>query len=510
MRLGWPNSALWALPLLALTVCAHGGDDNDPLALARGNLKTRVGNVVTGVPPQCYTKTGTASNPCWVCHVRGRGDNRKDDHDLQAHYDFTPTALTNHWGNLFRDRRVAMAAIPDGWMLEHLQQDNYTPLRLAMQKAEAEFTGYRPDLDLTQGFDADGFARDGSGWRAYRYKPFPGTFWPTNGSSDAAFIRLPSAFRRDAAGHESRAIYKANLNILEAAIASPDRDKPLALPPHFSGGAQDIAVRAWRYPEGTELLHPVWYVNPEATDQPAMRMKELRYAIKAFDPNEQTLKKRYAEEAHEQAIGDRPHYSGTALLGETNGWGWRYQGYIEDAQGRLRLQTNEEQLSCMGCHSSLGVTVDSSFSLPRKLPGAPGWGMQDLRRIPDAPQHGSREPEYQRYLRRVRAGDEFRANTEMLARFFPRGMLDLAAVQRASTPGIAALISPSRARALALAKAYTVTVQEQSYTQGRDVVLEPAQNVHRQLANTDTPLKASSRVYQDGRLWLDWNASTKR
>ena len=496
-----------ALLLAASGAAAAAADDYDPLALARGNLKTRVGNVVTGVPPQCYTQTGVESNPCWVCHTRGRGDNRKDDHDLQAHYDFTATALTNHWGNLFRDRRAAMAAIPDGWMLEHLQQDNYTPLRLAMQKVAADFPGYRPDLDLTQGFDAEGFARDGSGWRAYRYKPFPGTFWPTNGSADAAFIRLPAAFRRDAAGRASSAVYKANLDILEAAIASPDRGRPLTLPAHFSGGAQGIAVRAWRYPEGTEFLHPVWYVDPGATASPALRMKELRHAIKTFDPTEQTLQMRYAEEAREQAIGEKPRYSGSALFGETNGWGWRYQGYIEDAQGRLRLQSNEEQLSCMGCHSGLGVTVDSSFSLPRKLPGAAGWGMQDLRRIPDAPQDGSHEPEYQRYLMRVRAGDEFRANTEMLARFFPRGLLDVAAVRRASKPGIAALISPSRARALALAKAYTVTVQEQSYTQGRDAVLEPVQNVHRQIANTDTPLKASSRVYQDGRLWLDWNAA---
>ena len=37
-------------------------------------------------------------------------------------------------------------------------------------------TGYEPDLDLAKGFDEQGFARDGSFWRAFRYHPFPGGF----------------------------------------------------------------------------------------------------------------------------------------------------------------------------------------------------------------------------------------------------------------------------------------------------------------------------------------------
>jgi hypothetical protein len=53
-------------------------------------------------------------------------------------------------------------------------------------------------------------------------------------------------------------------------------------------------------------------------------------------------------------------------------------------------------------------------------------------------------------------------------------------------------------------------VREQSFVHGRDAVLAPAQNVHRQLENTDTALKASDRVYQDGRLWLDWDAAVAR
>ncbi len=246
------------------------------------------------------------------------------------------------------------------------------------------------------------------------------------------------------------------------------------------------------------------YLDPDAPDRMSARFKELRYAVKAFQLNEETRQWRYREEAQEQAIGGRPHYSGTSFSGQTNAFGWRLQGYIEDAAGRLRLQSREEQLYCMGCHTGIGVTVDQSFALPRKVPGAAGWGPQSLAGIRDVPQAGSTEPEILRYFRRVGAGDEFRANTEILERFFPGGKLDAAKVRRARD--LRDLILPSRARALALDKAYMLIVREQSYVHGRDAVLAPAQNVHRQLDNTDTALKASDCLYKDGRLWLDWDA----
>ena len=62
--------------------------------------------------------------------------------------------------------------------------------------------------------------------------------------------------------------------------------------------------------------------------------------------------------------------------------GWQLQGFIEDAEGRLRLQSDEEHRVCMGCHDGIGVTVDQTFSFPRTLPGAEGWRYQDLRGIP--------------------------------------------------------------------------------------------------------------------------------
>ncbi len=550
------------LVLLLATIATTAAAD--PLAAAAA--ERRIANVEAGIPPQCYTKTGGASNPCWVCHTTANGRNRSNDWALQQRYDFSDLGRANHWTNLFKDRRAEIATIDDQWMLAHIRQDNYSELRKTLA-ALTDYPAWRPDFDAAQGFDEAGFARDHSGWRAFRYKPFPGTFWPTNGSTDDVAIRLPAMFRSDANGQPSRAVYQANLAIVEATVAIADSvaDQKIALPiepideraagidlngdgridgiahqlrglpAHYAGAAAEIAVRRYEYPAGTEFLHGVHYVDPDAPEMRATRFKELRYALKRGELSDAALQRRYNEEAQEQLIGGRPHYSGSAFTGQTNAFGWQFTGYIEDASGQLRLQTREEQLYCMGCHTGLGVTVDQTFSLPRKPPGARGWGEQRIAGMADAPEAGSREPEYLRYLKRVGAGDEFRANTEMLTRFFRRAMppqiqvaddsgigkldsnsrnspqhLNLGAVQKSeASNGIAGLIEPSRERALALDKAYTLVVREQSYTLGRDAVIEPMQNV---LRTIDPPQNgeaapAVAKVFKDGRLWLDWDST---
>ena len=45
--------------------------------------------------------------------------------------------------------------------------------------------------------------------------------------------------------------------------------------------------------------------------------------------------------------------------------------------GRLRVQTDEEARFCMGCYSAIGVTVDQTFTLARKVL-APRVRYQDL------------------------------------------------------------------------------------------------------------------------------------
>ena len=506
---------------------------HDPLAVARASLG-KLDNREAPIPPQCYTKTEGRANPCWVCHAPARFPNAMVDWDLQATYSFSDAGKTNYWTNLFVDRRAAIANISDEEILAWMRNDNYRELRETLASLpEDEYRGYRPDLDFAAGFDEHGFARDGSRWRAFRYKPFAGAFWPTNGSADDVMIRLPPAFRTDASGNESLAVHRANFAILEASMASNpliadadvrwpiepideqaanidlDGDGELesevrelvGLPSHYAGAAAKMRVRRGLYPKGTEFLHSVRYVDPD--HGASVRMKELRYSRRFAELSDLAIQSAYAREAEEKQEGNLPQFGGSPLTGLRNGYGWVLQGFIEDHEGRLRVQTEEEQYFCMGCHSNLGVTADQSFAFPRKLPGAAGWAYQDLRGIPDVPQVGHTRGEVAVYLERALAGDEFRSNTEMLTRWQnPDGSVNTAAL--ASAEDLAAIVTPSRERALALAKAYLLIVREQSFTRGRDPTIEPVANVHRQILDESTGLSEGKRVYLDGTLRLDW------
>jgi hypothetical protein len=235
----------------------------------------------------------------------------------------------------------------------------------------------------------------------------------------------------------------------------------------------------------------------------ARRMKELRYSRKVEELSDASIVATTdrAVDAEEDAFAGGPQ------VGYRNAYGWQLTGFIEDAYGRLRVQTEEEHLACMGCHTNLGVTVDQTFALARKLPGAAGWRPQDLRGIPDVPQLGQEEPEILTYFARVGGGDDLRANDEVRERFFPGGVLAEAEVRRAAPGGdrdILHLIAPSRRRALQLDKAYLLLVREQSFASGRDPVLAPVANVQREVRNGSTELARAGRVFVDGRLALDW------
>lgn len=512
----------------------------DPLATAIASIgKTQ--NLEASVPPQCYTKTAGIANPCWTCHTQSQGENYQVDWHLQAEYAFSDFALTNRWANLFIDHSAAIAKIANADILTYIRTDNYTPLRQAL-KTQTTYPGYVPDLDLAQRFDADGFASDGSGWRALRYKPFLGTFWPMNGSADDVMIRLPRVFQTDVKGNVSREIYKTNLAILEAAIAVPPSvtspnllreveplDEAIAgidldgdgrlqqiiairgLPSHYTGAARDIAVRRFLYPQGTEFLHTVRYIDPDNPALLSTRMKEVRYSRKTMWLDDWALLRAYEKELLEKEEGKLPSFSGSPLVGLRNAFGWQLQGFIEDTHGRLRLQTEEEHRFCMGCHTALGVTVDQTFAFARKVPGAGGWRHQDLRGLPDVPQTGHSDPEILTYFRRVTGGDEFRANDEVLGRFFPNGVLDESVVRRAALGGdkdLTFLVVPSRERALQLNKAYRALVAEQHFVFGRDSLIAPPLNVHKEIENGSTDLSVTGHVYRDGRLWLDWKNPT--
>ena len=258
------------------------------------------------------------------------------------------------------------------------------------------------------------------------------------------------------------------------------------------------------YPLGTELLHSVRYLDPESPTQMAARMKELRYMRKVEDPDDWGRQRAYELEALEKAENKLPKYQGDVEVGFLTPWGWQLQGYIEDARGSLRVQTDEEHRFCMGCHGGIGVTIDHVFSFARKVPGADGWRPQDIRGLHDRPQVGHASPELVTYFSRVQGGDETRSNEELLARYFQHGTLDEQQLRRAAVGGdrdLAWALFPTRDRALALDKAYLAIVREQSFTRGRDAMLAPAKRVHPRIEQDDTGIREPHR---DGRLQLRW------
>ena len=110
---------------------AQSAEPSDNLAQVAESLtdKTLRANQAAYIPPQCYTKTrdanGQVHNPCMSCHIPSTEPNYLNDGNLQLGYDFADYARTNHWRNLFKDRRTAIAMISDQSILDYVRQNNY-------------------------------------------------------------------------------------------------------------------------------------------------------------------------------------------------------------------------------------------------------------------------------------------------------------------------------------------------------------------------------------------------
>jgi hypothetical protein len=513
-----------------------------------GTLTHELTNPVPYIPPQCYTQTidaeGASHNPCFTCHQSSTPPNYVNDRDLQMSFDFAGPAEVNHWDNLFEDRRPRTQAIDDATIDAWVATDNYKDadgtLRLARALAEVpaawdengdgQWGGFVPDAFFS--FDADGFDRapNGaeSGWRVFAYAPFPGTFWPTNGSTDDVLIRLPEVLRQDAKGRFDRATHALNLAIVEAvarqtdvALVAPldetrwgvdlDKDGILGMADHvafdwapregrtmsYVGAAKDALARGdlhlagGLYPEGTEFLHSVRYLSVGADGAVGMapRMKELRYMRKTRWQTYSDLQSTILAEAKEKdAFPDRLRtLYGDAERGIPNGQGWVLSAFIEDGAGDLRPQTYEETAFCLGCHSGIGATVDTVFSFTRRLPadawrgGWYHWAEKGLVGVPE-PRRSDGQYEYTHYLEMNHAADEFRANDEAKNRFVNAdGSLKADQVE-ALHGDISLLLLPSAERARALNKAYRVVVEDQDFIKGRDANLAPLDAlVHRRI-----------------------------
>ena len=486
------------------------------------------------IPPQCYTRTEGKHNPCYICHQNEKPghENTMNDFALQQEYAFSETGATNHWKNLFDDRSAQVAKISDANILQWVNADNYS--ELAPRLRAANFQGWIPDiLNLQLGadaFDAEGFAKDGSQWVTFNYKPLPSTFWPTNGSTDDVMIRLPVEFRSDERGNYSRTIYQINLALLEMAIKDMHRidSKPvdekiigadidgngklniartIKARKQFIGGASAISAQRTIYPQGTEFLHTVRYLGiaEDGGIHNSTRMKEVRYMKRWLESTPAQLKIWYDAENAEKEKGELPAYRNMGHRGLATPMGWQLSGFIEDKHGRLRFNTFEETMFCMGCHNSIGSTIDKTFSFARKVDGVSGWSYINLRGMPDAPSVGDGKEiagEIATYLERSGGGSEFRNNDEMEKRFYHAdGSIDKEAIAKARD--VYELITPSRARALQLNKAYKAIVEQQSYLYGRDATVTPPKNVYAQIDETAPTLPEQKRYSWDIR--LDWS-----
>ncbi len=485
------------------------------------------------IPPQCYTKHEGRYNPCQVCHQNYGFDDRPnamEDGNLQQEYAFSDFGLTNRWQNLFEDRRDRINAISDDFIMDYINADNYSVL-IKQLEAMDDWQGPIPKLhNLQQGaeaFDQDGIARDGSRWVAFNYKPLPSTFWPTNGSTDDVMIRLPEAFSKASCASlsYSRDVYLANLSLVEMAIKDldtltvPEIDENAVCADlnndgvlssvteinrqlNYVGDADNIMLSDMLYPLGTEFLHTVRYIGINEHGETVIppRMKEVRYMKKIKFLNQASLLSAYGNEHQEKIDENLPNYVYRQERGSANDFGWQLNGFIEAKEGHLRLQNKEETLFCMGCHSTIGTTIDQTFAFARKMDGAMGWGYIDYRGMPDSPTRGENTGEFLQYLEQVGGGDEFRQNTEMLARWFDTDGNVLA--DKVTDADIYTLITPSPERALALNKAYYTIVQDQDFIHGRDANLAPAVNVYQSVDDTTETLPDDK--VQPFDLRLDW------
>ncbi len=465
----------------------------------------------TYITSMCYTKTkdkdtNTISNPCYSCHTKGKVPNYYNDTILQKEYSFPPEMIKNPFSNLFKDRSVEVSMIDDETILKYIRESNYFDKNntiILSSTLPKDWGGYRPDCYYD--FDDEGFDHKPNGdytlWRAFRYYPFLGTFWPTNGSTDDVLIRLDRVFALDIDSRFDIEIYKHNLSVVEALVKQKDTNLSLVGLAREYQKDNKIQIAKGLYPVGTEFLHSVRYIDWDDTKghiRVSARMKELRYAKKTKWQTYSQID-RTAQNEQKEAIangltqGVLATFRGSYEKGLDNQLGWIYQGFIEDKNGRLRPQTHEETIGCMGCHSHLGATTDSIFSFSRKFEGADknkidyGWSSWSQKGL-----IGIKEPkvdylnikekyEYSFYLQNNHSGNEFRDNDEVQSRFFEtNGSLKPDMIEGLHND-ITTLLFPSKKRALKLNKAYRVIVKNQSFIYGRDATITPMSNIYKEI-----------------------------
>jgi len=346
-------------------------------------------------------------------------------------------------------------------------------------------------------------------------------------------IRLAPEFSQNESGDFDIEIYKLNLSIVESLVKQKNIQLSSSVDEKIYGvdlnqngvldSTSEIVIASYDkmsyvgrakaqlskgkihlapglFPEGTEFLHSVRYVDwDEQSGHIGMskRLKELRYAKKyAWSTYSEIERVAQAELQEALANGSAEailaNFRGNYEQGLDNDISWKYQGFIEDKNGDLRPQTHEETIGCMGCHSHLGATTDSIFSFARKLEGSDkgtndyGWnhwsqkGLLGLKEPQVNYKNFGQQYEYSFYLKNNHSGNEFRNNDEVQAKFFNSDATVKSEMLDKLHNDISVLLFPSRERALALDKGYKVMVGEQSYIYGRDANVKPMENVYKE------------------------------
>ena len=428
-RQGQANAQTAGPSAASTTVSTPQGDFRSPITFS---------NPYAHIPAQCHIETSRGTqNACLFCHTNGvyragLGNNFPQAGaeprlgNLQLEYSFTPinpftpSPSRNPWENTLTPEKlreaVAMLGLdPQAWDMEaYIREDNWraafaqrpgdprdwdggieTPFRLfpGLDPADlpADSDGFVRSNTPRNGFFQDSAGRWMTGWRAINFMPY-GIFTPMTGSVSGIYLRLPKPFMQREDGNFDLNVYAWNLDLLERAIQDRLRPEDGAV---YQGAARTVAIERGLYPAGTEIAHPLHYVDVAAdggdsaiSPYPgtrARRVKEVRYMYKwkAFSPT--AFRPGVKEEG-------APVYGNDAQGWVDNGVGWFLAGYIEDKNGALRPQTREELTQCIGCHSGVvstefpvftsgvGNTVDSTWSLPRKFPGELGWKEMDMLR----------------------------------------------------------------------------------------------------------------------------------
>ena len=164
---------------------------------------------------------------------------------------------------------------------------------------------------------------------------------------------------------------------------------------------------------------------------------------------------------------------GNQEFGVSNRLGWQYRGFIEDREGKLRPQTHEELVFCVGCHSGIGATSDSNFSFTRKLDDVETGYLSGVATI-----YSDNTGLLARSEKKV--SPEFAAILAGYAGYFEHNgslndfrNLGINVRGPLTAQRLQVLLWPDEKSAMLMNKAYRTIVQEQSFTRGRDAVTSP-------------------------------------